>query len=40
MDNIKTVYELAWLTTQQVVVTTDKEGNNIKSFGSGFFFPI
>lgn len=38
MDNIKTVYELAWLTTQQVVVTTDKEGNNIKSFGSGFFF--
>lgn len=38
MDNIKIVCELAWLTTQQVVVTTDKEGNNNKSFGSGFFF--
>ena len=35
---IKTVYEYAWLTTQQLVVTEDKEGKNIKGFGSGFFF--
>lgn len=35
---IKSVYEFAWLTTQQIVVTADKEGNQIKGFGSGFFF--
>ena len=35
---IQSVYEFAWLTTLQVVVTTDKEGVNIKGFGSGFFF--
>lgn len=35
---IKSVYEFAWLTTQQIVVTSDKEGRTIKGFGSGFFF--
>lgn len=38
MDEIKSVYEFAWLTTQQIVVTSDKNGSNIKGFGSGFFF--
>lgn len=36
--NIKSVYEFAWLATQQVVVTSDKEAQDIKGFGSGFFF--
>lgn len=36
-EQIKTVFEFAWLTTQQIAVTTDKEGTNIKGFGSGFF---
>ncbi len=35
MDSI---YEYAWLTTQQIVVTSDKDGQHIKGFGSGFFF--
>ncbi len=35
---IKSVLELSWLTTQQIVVTSDKEGSEIKVFGSGFFF--
>lgn len=34
---IKTVYEFAWRSTQQIVVTSDKEGHNIKGWGSGFF---
>ncbi len=34
---IKTVYELAWLTTQQIVVTEDKDGKKAIGFGSGFF---
>ncbi len=36
MDDID-LYEFAWLTTQQVVVTSDNKANNIKAFGSGFF---
>lgn len=36
--HIKSVYEFAWLTTQQIVVTSDKDGHQIKGFGSGFFF--
>ena len=35
---IKSVYEFAWLTTQQIVVTEDEKGKIIKGFGSGFFF--
>ena len=38
MDEIKSVYEFAWLTTQQIVVTSEINGSNIKGFGSGFFF--
>lgn len=38
MDEIKSVYEFAWLTTQQIVVTSDKNGSNIKGLGNGFFF--
>lgn len=38
MDEIKSIHELAWLTTQQIVVTSDKKGCHIKTFGSGFFF--
>lgn len=34
---IASVYELAWLTTQQIVVTEDKEGKQVIGFGSGFF---
>lgn len=36
-EQIKSVFEFAWLTTQQIAVTSDKEGTNIKGFGSGFF---
>lgn len=32
------VLTVAWLTTQQVLVTTDEKGVNIKGHGSGFFF--
>ena len=35
---IKSVFEFAWLSTQQVVVTDDKKGEKIIGFGSGFFF--
>lgn len=38
MGKINSVYEFAWLTTQQIVVTSDKKGLNIKGYGSGFFF--
>jgi hypothetical protein len=40
MDEIKSVYEFAWLTTQQIVVTSEINGSNIKGFGSGFFSSI
>ena len=36
-EQIKSVFEFAWLTTQQIVVTSDKEGTKVKGFGSGFF---
>lgn len=38
MKEIKSVYEFAWLTTQQILVTSDAKGQHIKGFGSGFFF--
>lgn len=34
---MQSVYEYAWLATQQVVVSSDKDGSRIKGFGSGFF---
>ena len=33
MKEIKSVYEFAWLTTQQILVTSDAEGQHIKGFG-------
>lgn len=36
-EQIKSVFEFAWLTTQQIAVTSDKEGIDIKGFGCGFF---
>lgn len=34
---MESVYELSWMATQQVIVTSDNKGEKIKGFGSGFF---
>lgn len=38
MELINSVFEFAWLATQQIIVTSDNEAIHIKGFGSGFFF--
>lgn len=37
---MNSVFEFAWLATQQVLVSSDDSAEDIKGYGSGFFYSI
>lgn len=37
---MNSVFEFAWLATQQVLVSSDASAEDIKGYGSGFFYSI